>query len=327
MNLHFNINYNTRYGEELALNIIAFNDDGSDKTIAMDTDEGSQWSCNVAVDKKLPETIDYYYSVMKNGCRARHEWMVSPHRLELDGSQTYHIYDNWTDLPDDAHLYSSAITECVAARSHTNTQAGQRPRHAVVLKVKAPQLAGNQKLVMVGNDSLLGEWNAAKGYPMAEHKPNEWMAVIDTDRLFAKNIEFKFVAADSESPLAYKWEWGDNRRMSIPALGAGETMVCELQQARLEAPAWRMAGTVIPVFSLRSEGSFGVGDFGDLRLMTDWAAQTGQRALQLLPINDTGITHTWTDSYPYNSISIYALHPQYTEAAAAARQRGKAQAL
>ena len=51
MNLHFNINYNTRYGEELALNIIAFNDDGSDKTIAMDTDEGSQWSCNVAVDK------------------------------------------------------------------------------------------------------------------------------------------------------------------------------------------------------------------------------------------------------------------------------------
>lgn len=73
MNLHFNINYNTRYGEELALNIIAFNDDGSDKTIAMDTDEGSQWSCNVAVDKKLPETIDYYYSVMKNGCRARHE--------------------------------------------------------------------------------------------------------------------------------------------------------------------------------------------------------------------------------------------------------------
>lgn len=313
MNLHFNINYNTRYGEELALNIIAFNDDGSDKTIAMDTDEGSQWSCNVAVDKKLPETIDYYYSVMKNGCRARHEWMVSPHRLELDGSQTYHIYDNWTDLPDDAHLYSSAITECVAARSHTNTQAGQRPRHAVVLKVKAPQLAGNQKLVMVGNDSLLGEWNAAKGYPMAEHKPNEWMAVIDTDRLFAKNIEFKFVAADSESPLAYKWEWGDNRRMSIPALGAGETMVCELQQARLEAPAWRMAGTVIPVFSLRSEGSFGVGDFGDLRLMTDWAAQTGQRALQLLPINDTGITHTWTDSYPYNSISIYALHPQYTD--------------
>jgi hypothetical protein len=70
---------------------------------------------------------------------------------------------------------------------------------------------------------------------------------------------------------------------------------------------------VIPVFSLRSEGSFGVGDFGDLKLMIDWCARTKQRILQVLPINDTTITHTWQDSYPYNSISIYALHPQYTD--------------
>ena len=35
--------------------------------------------------------------------------------------------------------------------------------------------------------------------------------------------------------------------------------------------------------------------------------------LQVLPINDTNMTYTWQDSYPYNSISIYALHPQYTD--------------
>jgi 4-alpha-glucanotransferase len=70
---------------------------------------------------------------------------------------------------------------------------------------------------------------------------------------------------------------------------------------------------VIPVFSLRSEGSFGIGDFGDLKLMIDWAAKTGQRIIQVLPINDTTMTHTWQDSYPYNAISIYALHPQYTD--------------
>ena len=69
----------------------------------------------------------------------------------------------------------------------------------------------------------------------------------------------------------------------------------------------------MPVFSLRSEGSFGVGDFGDLKLMIDWCDKTRQRVLQVLPINDTNITHTWQDSYPYNSISIYALHPQYTD--------------
>jgi 4-alpha-glucanotransferase len=38
-----------------------------------------------------------------------------------------------------------------------------------------------------------------------------------------------------------------------------------------------------------------------------------QRVIQILPINDTTISHTWMDSYPYNSISIYAFHPQYVD--------------
>ena len=45
--------------------------------------------------------------------------------------------------------------------------------------------------------------------------------------------------------------------------------------------------------------------------MIDWVSSTQQKALQILPINDTTITHTWTDSYPYSCISIFALHPQY----------------
>ena len=42
-------------------------------------------------------------------------------------------------------------------------------------------------------------------------------------------------------------------------------------------------------------------------------ASTGQKVLQLLPINDTTITHTWTDSYPYSCISVFAIHPQYAD--------------
>ena len=90
-------------------------------------------------------------------------------------------------------------------------------------------------------------------------------------------------------------------------------LVYELAQAYFPVYPWKGAGTVIPVFSLRSDGSFGVGDFGDLKQMIDWCAKTDQRVLQILPINDTNMTGTWQDSYPYNSISIYALHPQYTD--------------
>ena len=313
MNIRFNINYNTRYGEELALNIIDRNHAGSRQTVMMGTDDGRIWTCAINDDGKLPDTIDYYYSVMRGGKEMRHEWLVSPHRLELNAGNDYTTYDNWTDLPADAHLYSSAMTDCVAARTTAAGATAKGNGHTMVVKVKAPQLSGSQRLVMVGDDPLLGAWNAASGYAMTEHKPNEWMAAIDTGKLAASGIEFKFVAADSDNPQAYKWERGDNRRLDATPEATGQTVVCELPQARFDSPDWRIAGTVIPVFSLRSEGSFGIGDFGDLSLMTDWAAHTGQRALQLLPINDTGITHTWTDSYPYNSISIYALHPQYTD--------------
>jgi 4-alpha-glucanotransferase len=109
------------------------------------------------------------------------------------------------------------------------------------------------------------------------------------------------------------WELSDNRSVGLPEMQQGDVVVYELQQAQFDAFPWRGAGTVIPVFSLRSEGSFGVGDFGDLQQMVDWCAKTCQRVLQVLPINDTTISHTWQDSYPYNSISIYALHPQYTD--------------
>ena len=61
------------------------------------------------------------------------------------------------------------------------------------------------------------------------------------------------------------------------------------------------------------ENSFGVGDFGDLKRMIDWAVSTQQKVIQILPINDTTMTHAWTDSYPYNSISIYAFHPMYAD--------------
>ena len=71
----------------------------------------------------------------------------------------------------------------------------------------------------------------------------------------------------------------------------------------------RVAGVAVPVFALRSDSGFGIGDFGDLKKLIDWAVTTHMGAVQILPINDTTITNTWTDSYPYNSISIYAFHP------------------
>ena len=94
---------------------------------------------------------------------------------------------------------------------------------------------------------------------------------------------------------------------------AGELVSYELDQASFALYNRKLAGTQVPVFSLRTRKSAGIGDFGDLKTMIDFVASTGQKVLQLLPINDTTITHTWTDSYPYSCISVFAIHPQYAD--------------
>ena len=85
----------------------------------------------------------------------------------------------------------------------------------------------------------------------------------------------------------------------------------EHQAPKFDRPGFRGAGTAIPVFSLRTESDFGIGEFKDLRPLLDWAAATGQCIIQLLPVNDTTRKGEWKDSYPYSPISSFALHPLY----------------
>ena len=310
MKLLFNLEYQTTFGEFLMLNIITDEQTGKVQQHKMSTLDGLHWFCELTKTAKPGTYIDYYYSVMRGDDEARHEWLVQPHRLEFAAQKgmNYTIYDHWIDIPEDAYMYSSAFTDCIMAcqREFSPTTEYQQ---TVRLKVRAPQIRIGQQLGLVGAGEALGDWDVNKAQPMFEHEYHEWVISLDASEL-PQTLEFKFVLLGVDVPV---WEQGGNRTVSLPAIGANEVVVYELSQVYLPIYPWKGAGTVIPIFSLRSEGSFGVGDFGDLKKMIDWADKTQQRIIQVLPINDTNMTHTWQDSYPYNSISIYALHPQYTD--------------
>ncbi|MBP3738146.1 MAG: 4-alpha-glucanotransferase [Muribaculaceae bacterium] len=311
MRLKFSINYRAAYGENLVLNILKGSSDEVVKH-AMLTHDGQVWICEIEPPRGS-QVMDYYYSVERDGTQVRHEWLVVPHRLDLTGSgMRLVVYDYWNDIPDDSYLYSSAFTDCVARRERTAIEA-PAAESLIFVKVRTPQLRSGERLVMAGRGKALGDWNPVKALSMVEHTFNEWVAVIDAATLDSQLLEFKFAIADRDDDASLMWENSDNRTIVLPSLSKGESVVYELLQARFPIYPVKLAGTVIPIFSLRSEKSFGVGDFGDLQRMIDWVASTGQRALQVLPINDTTITGTWQDSYPYNSISIYALHPQYMD--------------
>ena len=312
MKLLFNIEYQTTFGEDLVLNIKQNNDRVSQHK--MSTLDGYHWYVEIADTWKVGTAIDYYYCLMRGKELLRQEWLIETHRIELVGKKINHytVYDHWIDIPEDAYLYSSAFTECVMPSECKPCSQSSYVR-TLIIKVRAPQLRIGERLAMVGEPAVLGAWDTQKAVPMTEHAPHEWVACLDATNLPIGYFEFKFIVLGTESENTVLWEQGENRCIDVPNMGDKEALVYELSQANFSIYPWKGAGTVIPIFSLRSEGSFGVGDFGDLKLMVDWAAKTEQRFIQVLPINDTNMTGTWQDSYPYNCISIYALHPQYTD--------------
>ena len=310
MRLLFNVEYHTSFGEFLVLNILSGDDASKVSHHKMTTLDDSHWFIELNKTFKAGTYIDYYYSVVRGDDEIRHEWLVEPHRLEFAAQKgiRYVVYDHWIDIPEDSYMYSSAFTDCIMAcqREFSPTSEFQQ---TVRLKVRAPQLRIGQQLGIAGAGDALGNWDINKALPMYEHEYHEWVISLDVAQL-PQTFEFKFVLLGLDVPV---WEQGGNRTVSLPLIRDNEVFVYELSQVYFPVFPWKGAGTVIPIFSLRSEGSFGVGDFGDLKKMIEWADKTHQRVIQVLPINDTNITHTWQDSYPYNSISIYALHPQYTD--------------
>ncbi|MDY4779581.1 MAG: 4-alpha-glucanotransferase [Prevotella pectinovora] len=310
MKIFFNIQYATTFGEILRLNVVGKGKD-IEKVYSMNTYDGKSWHCEITAENGMSQ-MEYYYSVDNGDSEVRHEWTTVSHRLELNAKRamTYFVNDRWNDIPYDSYLYSSAFTDCVNRR-HREPAKGSDYNQTLRLIVRAPQLRSGSRLALVGEDKALGRWNPDDAISMVEHNYNEWVADINVKEMKKEETEFKFIAFNEKGGV--DWETGMNRQLHAPTINNGEVVVTELDQAFFELCDEKLAGTLIPVFSLRSKGSFGVGDFGDLKMMIDWVAETNQRVLQVLPINDTTSTHTWTDSYPYSAISIFALHPQFAD--------------
>lgn len=309
MTVQFNIEYKAMFGEQIVVNIQT--EEGELK-LPLETTDGQRWACDWCVES--PEkSYTYYYSVEREGRAVKTEWLIIKHQLDVNAKKAvaYTLYDHWKAMPEDAYLYSSAFTDCInhQAPQEMKPETGSK---IVRLIVRAPQLRDGERLGVLGADKALGAWDVQKILPMTQHTYNEWVADIDATRLEGGHLEFKFIAfRNAKNELL--WETSMNRTVDLPEMKAGELVSYELDQAFFALYNRKLAGTQVPVFSLRTRKSAGIGDFGDLKTMIDFVASTGQKVLQLLPINDTTITHTWTDSYPYSCISVFAIHPQYVD--------------
>lgn len=301
ISLSFNINYHTKFGQSVAVKLKT----GKECFLLnLSFKENDLWNGNFEVDLKKGETFTYWYVVKENRNVVAEE-KIFPQRVITVGNNNVALQDIWRYDKNQMNCSCSAIKDCFFAspklhnKKHINKQN--------VLLFKTFLLTPKEKtfeVILTGGCDALGNWNVEKGLRM--ERCSTFGYAVRTENL-PLGTQYKYVIRNKNTIL---WEDGNNRTVNI------DSSKCFgiIDDGWLRIPMfidWKCAGIVVPLFSLHSKNSNGIGDFSDLKRFVKWASEVGFSAIQLLPINDTTTFGSWRDSYPYNTTSVFALNPIY----------------
>ena len=265
-------------------------------------------------DDAIPDASIIYNYILRNADRLNtvQDWgndrVINPAAFK---QQEILFVDSWNPAGAvENAFYTEPFKKVLLQPNHTEVRILPAPGATHTFKVKAPLLPKGQTLCLAGNCVALGNWNTTAPLLLNRIVGEDFLTVqVDLSRE-AFPIAYKYGVYDVERGNFVRFEDGDDRILH-DEVALGKHTIVNDGFVGLPADVWKGAGVAIPVFSLRSENSFGVGEFTDLKPLADWANRAGLKLIQILPINDTVATHTWLDSYPYAAISAFALHPLY----------------
>ena len=310
MNLTFQINYRTVYGQELCIVETGSQVAGWTEAnpLVLDCQGEDFWTTTVQLAAK--GTIVYKYAIrLQEGGYIYEAGLDRKLTIRATDKQVV-MRDFWQTVDYEKVFYSTAFLKSLFKRSPA-PESAKKPKAKtgnVTFTIDLPQILPSQGVAIVGGIKQLGDWNVDKKLPMSDADFPVWKADIEVSGVEA--FEYKYVIYDLATGNVCDMEWGENRHAwGLPEKGS--RLRVNDRSFRRTMPRFRGAGVAVPVFSLRTEDGFGIGEFQDLKKLADWAALTGQKMIQTLPINDTTLTHTNRDSYPYNAVSVFALHPIY----------------
>ena len=314
MTLNFYIRFHTKFGQILYVsgNTAALGNNDIAKAIPLQYLNDQLCHCQVEIPENAvtSDSIEYRYILKEGKDIETIEWKDEK-RIDFHQKHTANItlLDTWNHAGTvDNAFYTKPFKEVFL-------QQDIKPRDEKILttashefKVKCPLLKEDEVLFLAGNGKSLGEWSTVS--PLLLEKTGNWFSV-KIDLLAEKfPLNYKYGIFNTKENKFVNFETGENRVIPYDT-GKGELTILHDGFIRKDATFWKGAGVAIPVFSLRTDNSFGTGEFNDIKLLVDWAKQTGLKLIQLLPVNDTTATHTWTDSYPYAAVSAFGLHPLF----------------
>ena len=311
--LQFYIRFSTRYGQSLHImgNSDALGNNDPAQALAMHylNEEFWQASLEVAAGTNLAD-IRYKYFLKNDDGESITEW--GNDRLLAKGHKTTTelvVTDTWNHAGEFENTFFTApFAEVLLKPNHTKGKGDSDKSFTHIFRIKAPLLQKHQVMALTGAGDKLRNWSETD--PLQMERNGDWWEVrLDlSDQNFP--VAYKYAVWNTKEKQLIRFETGDNR-LVIPEGNPQRISIQHDGFAHLPNASWKGAGVAIPVFSLRTKNSFGVGEFNDIKLLVDWSKQTGLKLVQLLPVNDTTATNTWLDSYPYAAISAFALHPVF----------------
>ncbi|HXR04958.1 MAG TPA: 4-alpha-glucanotransferase [Verrucomicrobiae bacterium] len=263
--------------------------------------------------------LNYSYTLHDSGGAQTTDW--GRDRVLVPGGfdcEELLVIDSWNDAGFfENAFYTAPFKKVLLAENFTEIKTVAPPNPTHTFRVKSPLLAQGQTVCLLGEGATLGHWNTQSPILLGRRPDEDYFSVQLDLRGQTFPFAYKYGIFDVAKKTFVRYEDGANRILKDEIAPGKHTVVHDGFMV-LPPQYWRGAGVAIPVFSLRSENGFGVGEFADLKLLADWGKKAGLKLIQLLPVNDTSATHSWQDSYPYAAISAFALHPIYLNLTAAA---------
>jgi len=308
--LHFSLEYFTKPNECVAISIENYRNKEmvAGNYANMQSKGDGQWTFDAVVPLEV-DRVDYVFSIKRNCLTTAEEQRGFLHHWRLGSHKEVFLKCFWLGRHETEYLYSSAFTECIYPFSEGIEKKLKKRKYNVVLVVPEFVVPKEKELCVAGNQNVLGNWQVDCALPLRRSGNYSWQVELDSES-FISPLEYKFILRDKKTGMA-TWETGYNRQLGT--VNCDSETVVEHPALDLPQLILKQAGVVIPLFSLRSNSSWGVGDFGDMKKILTWMAKVKFRILQILPVNDTTRTGSWADSYPYSGISIFALHPMYVD--------------
>ncbi|WP_333801505.1 4-alpha-glucanotransferase [Phnomibacter sp.] len=308
--IHFYLRFRSTYGQTFFVsgNIPELGNGDPQQAMPIHYLNDDLWHHSIDVADDTP-AFTYKYMLRNSDGYESIEW---PTDRSIDvaklKSPEIQVIDQWNYAGEfENAFYTQPFTQTLFEYAGEKVKAGSSKGVNHIFKVKAPLLGSNETLCLLGSDAALGSWNEADCIVM--RKEGNWYTAGLNLSKAQFPIAYKYGVYNTASKQLVRYEDGSNRMLY--GMVKKQLVILHDGFAALPNNTFKGAGVAIPVFSLRSENGLGVGEFTDIPQLADWCKQVGMKLVQLLPLNDTSATGTWTDSYPYAAISAFALHPQY----------------